>query len=121
MWKGMLAVFAGYVGMVVVVISTQAVIVKLFLPATNPHQLTTPYVAANLSCAFVGAVLAGCICSTLSPRPRTRYVAILAAVVLALSLVSAVTDQAHPSWYFVVIGLLGGTGAFLGHSVVSGS
>lgn len=119
MWKGAIAVLAGYAGMVGVVIATQLVIVRLFLADAKPHQLPASYVAANLSCAFVGALLAGGICSKLSPTPHTRYVAILAALVLALSLVSAVTDQEHPSWYFVVIGLLGGTGAVLGGYVVA--
>jgi hypothetical protein len=65
-----------------------------------PYRLTRACMAANPSCAFVAAVAAGVVCATLSPEPRTRYVRILAIVVLMLSLLSAVTDREHPSWYF---------------------
>ena len=121
MFKGALAVVAGYIGMVAIVLVTQPIIVRLFLPEAAPNRLTRRYLAANLSCAFVAAVVAGVLCAKLSPEPRTRYVRILAVLVLLLSLLSAVTDREHPSWYFGVIGVLAAAGVLIGRVVVDRS
>jgi peptidoglycan/LPS O-acetylase OafA/YrhL len=98
-------------------------------PRSLPHlattswngRLTRHYLATNLSCAFVAAVVAGILCAKLSPEPRTRYVLILAVIVLLLSLLSAVTDREHPSWYFAVIGVLAAAGILVGRVVVDRS
>ena len=121
MFKGALAVVAGYIGMVAIVLATQPIIVRLFLPEAAPNRVTRPYLAANLSCAFVAAVVAGALCARLSPAPRTRYVLILAVLVLLLSLLSAITDREHPSWYFAVIGVLAAAGILIGRVVVDRS
>jgi len=118
MFKGALAVATGYIGMVVIVLVTQPIIVRLFLPEAVPNRLNGSYLAANVSCAFVAAVVAGVVCVKLSPEPRTRYVRILAVLVLLLSLLSAATDREHPSWYFAVIGVLGSAGVLIGQAVV---
>jgi len=118
MFKGALAVATGYIGMVVIVLVTQPIIVRLFLPEAVPNRLNGSYLAANVSCAFVAAVVAGVVCVKLSPEPRTRYARILAVLVLLLSLLSAATDREHPSWYFAVIGVLGSAGVLIGQAVV---
>jgi hypothetical protein len=118
MVKGALAIVAGYVGMVAIVMATQPIIVRVFLPEAGPGRLTRSYLAANLSCAFVAAVVAGVVCAKLSPEPTARYVRILAVLVLLLSLLSAVTDHEHPFWYFGVIGVLAAVGILIGRVVV---
>jgi len=120
MVKGALAIVAGYVGMVAIVVATQPIIVRLFLPEAAPGRLTRSYLAANLSCAFVAAVVAGVVCVKLAPEPRARYVGVLAVLVLLLSLLSAVTDREHPFWYFGVIGVLAAAGILVGRVVVDG-
>ena len=121
MFRGVLAIVAGYVGMVAVVVATQPIIVRLFLPEAASHRLTRSYLTANFSCAFLAAVVAGIVCAKLSPEPRTRYVHILAVLVLLLSLFSAITDHEHPSWYFAVIGALAAAGIVIGRVVVDRS
>jgi len=107
--------------MVAIVVLTQPIIVRLFLPDATANRLTRSYLAANLSCAFIAAVVAGVLCTTLSPEPRTRYVRTLAVLVLVLSLVSAVTDREHPPWYFAVIGVLAAAGILIGRVAVDRS
>ncbi|MBI3402580.1 MAG: hypothetical protein HY048_14260 [Acidobacteria bacterium] len=118
MVKGALAIVAGYAGMVAIVVASQPIIVRLFLPEAAPGRLTRSYLAANLSCAFVAAVVAGVVCVKLAPEPSARYVRILAVLVLLLSLLSAVTDHDHPFWYFGVIGVLAAAGILVGRVVV---
>jgi hypothetical protein len=116
--RGALAIVAGYVGMVAIVVGTQPIIVRLFPPEAAPNRLTRSYLAANLSCAFAAAVVAGVICVKLAPEPSTRYVRILAVFVLLLSMLSAVTDRDHPFWYFGVIGVLAAAGILVGRVLV---
>lgn len=80
--------------------------------------LSSTYLAANLLVSLAAAVLGGWLTARLAPRVPMGHVLALAALLIAMSIVSATGDQAQPAgqpgWYPIGIAILGVLGVLAG-------
>jgi hypothetical protein len=106
--RGILAVIAGYIVLVGIVdaanYALQAVEPGWFLAGAPPTQA---YLAVNIAYSFVAALIAGYVTALVAKQPKLQSVYVLAAVSLAMAILSALTaDADQPRWYQIVRALL---------------
>jgi hypothetical protein len=118
--------------MVVIVVVTMFAAMAAFVPGglaamrqnmdAGAMAPTPRYMAINLASGFVAALIGGLITARIAPRSPNGHLAALAAVVLAMGVVSAFMPGAdrQPSWYKLVIPIMGVAGIAASALFVSG-
>lgn len=117
MVRSVVAVFAGFLTIVVLVLVSAPVIAKLLLPAAAARP-TRGYLLANLLTGFVFAAVGGWIAAHIAASGPQWHAVALAALVLALGVTTAAQGGAvragQPQWYGWVLPFVGAAGALLG-------
>lgn len=117
MVRSVVAVFAGFLAIVVLVLASAPVIAKLLLPATAARP-TGGYLVANLLTGFAFAGVGGWIAAHIAASGPHWHAVVLAALVLALGIMTAAQGGAaragQPPWYGWVLPFVGAAGALLG-------
>jgi hypothetical protein len=117
MIRSVLAVFAGFLAIVVLVLASAPVIAKLLLPATAARP-TRSYLVANLLTGFAFAGVGGWIAAHLAGSGPHWHAVALATLVLALGITTAAQGGAaragQPVWYGWLLPFVGAAGALLG-------
>lgn len=116
MVRSVVAVFAGFLTIVVLVLASAPVIAKL-LPGTAARP-TRGYLVANLLTGFVFAGVGGWIAAHIAASGPHWHAVALAALVLALGIMTAAQGGAaragQPVWYGWLLPFVGAGGAMLG-------
>lgn len=117
MFRSVVAVFAGFLAIVVLVLASAPVIAKLLPPATAERP-TRGYLLANLLTGFGFAGVGGWIAAHIAAVGPHWHAIALAALVLTLGIVTAAQGGAaragQPVWYGWVLPFVGAAGALLG-------
>lgn len=116
------AVLAGFVLATIIVVLTTMIAVALMLPPAGPGMMpepTGPYLAVNLSCALLAAILGGWLAARLARRAPLGHGMAVGTIMLVLGLAAAAmesdgTSGRQPGWYLYALPLLGWIGASLG-------
>ncbi len=94
MFRGILAVIAGYIVMVFIVFAGLTglwlALGESFAFKEGTKEVTTAWIAVDLPLAFVAAILGGLVTALVAPSPTRRPVKALAGLVLVLGLGMAV-------------------------------
>jgi hypothetical protein len=84
----------------------------------NPDTVVPQtYLAANLAVSLAGAALGGWLAARFAPSAPGTHAAVLAAIVVVMSLATAIGTGAapgQPAWYPWVIGVVGLAGVLAG-------
>lgn len=107
MLRSILAVLAGYAAMAAIVIVSTILAVRFILRrppsalrGVDPAALSGPYLAANIAASAVAALGAGWITGTIAGHDPLAHGLALAALMVALGLLSArQAGAAQPRWY----------------------
>lgn len=117
MFRSLLAVFAGFLAIVVLVLVSAPLIARLLLPPSAPRP-TPGYLTANLLTGFVFAAAGGWVAAHLAGSAPHWHAAALAALVLALGVTTAAQGGAvragQPQWYGWMLPFVGAAGALIG-------
>ena len=119
MLRSLVAVFAGFLAIVVLVLASAPLAARL-LPATALPAPRPPiaYLAVNLVSGFLCAGAGGWITGHLAASHPQWHAAGLAALVLALGVTTAAQGGAaragQPSWYVWTLPFVGAGGVLLG-------
>jgi len=114
--RSVIAVLAGYAAMAAVVVAL-TVIVKRISPAWAGSEATpnAPYAYTNLMYSFGAAMIGGYVAAVIGSHAPLAHACALAAVVLLLSIVSAVQiGDRQPRWYQLSLAIIGPLGAVIG-------
>jgi peptidoglycan/LPS O-acetylase OafA/YrhL len=121
MLRSIASVMAGYVIMAAIVVVGTIIAAASMIPGglAAAKKLETPpprkYLNANLALSFVAALAGGWVTAMKAPVQPVVHVLVLAALVLAMSFVSAKSQgKNQPSWYPLVMTVLGVAGVLLG-------
>jgi hypothetical protein len=116
MVRSVVAVFAGFLAIVVLVLASAPVIAKL-LPA-GASRPTRSYLLANLLTSFAFAGVGGWIAAHIAASGPHWHAVALAALVLVLGVMTAAQGGAaragQPVWYGWLLPFVGAAGALLG-------
>jgi peptidoglycan/LPS O-acetylase OafA/YrhL len=117
------SVVFGYAAMAIIVMLGTALAAGALYPGgfSAAKKLETPpppaYLYANLALSFVAALAGGWVCADRAPSQPMIHVAVLAALLLVMSVFSAKSFRGkQPSWYpktIAAIGVLGVVGGGL--------
>ena len=106
MLHSLLAVFAGFTAMALLVILSTALAATLLVPggmsatAANAGSLPRAYLIVNLGCSALAAFIGGAITASLAYEARLWHGAALAALMVAMSVLSARQAKGtQPRWY----------------------
>jgi len=101
MLRSILAVLAGYVVILAIVFGATYV-----LQAVKPEwyligvPLTSGYLATNIAFSLTAAFLGGSVTAMIASRARMKHVYVLAAVSVAMTVLSAMTaEEEQPRWF----------------------
>jgi hypothetical protein len=112
MFRAVLSVFAGYFSMAVLVIVAQTVVERAMGPI-DPDALPKAYLAVNLSCSVVFAVVGGWVAVAIARR--TLAATSLALLILVMGLASLLAFRgSQPGWYSALLPALAAAGAWAG-------
>jgi hypothetical protein len=124
MGRSILAVAAGYVGMILVVLAGTAIATIAFVPGglaaaarSTPVTLPASYLAANLAVSFGGAAAGAWIVCRLARSSKRGHVLAFLGLLAVMGIVSARAlppDSGQPAWYPWVIPVIGLAGAASG-------
>lgn len=119
MLKSLGSVVAGVVAMIVVIMVTTPIAAKMLIPggSMNATSVTRPYLVVNLFCGLAAAILGGWLAARLAGGNALGHAAAVAAIILAMGIATAFTSgtqPGQPSWYQLVVTLLGVAGALMG-------
>lgn len=121
MLASILSVITGYVVMAVIVMLGTVLAAGTLYPGgfSAAKKMETPpprgYLNANLALSFVAALAGGWACAYRAPSDPMIHVAVLAALLLAMSFFSAKSFTGkQPAWYPKAIGLIGVAGVLVG-------
>ena len=121
MLRTILAVFAGYVTMAVLVVIATTMAAKRMLGATDSNSAaglrpTPAYLAVNLTYSFLFAVAGGFVTSALAPSAHRPAIHGLLAFVALMSVISIfqTKNSPQPKWYGPVLLVLALAGVILG-------
>ena len=131
MLKSVLAIVAGWVLTVALVMLSMAVLAIIFyggfaVDIPEGETMSSSFVFANLATSFIAAMAGGYLTAHLAPRAGLIHAGILAAInlVLSIPMVLAGALDSQPSWYplaIAIIGVIGVVdGAFIWKFVGSG-
>ena len=117
------SVVLGYVVLALITIVGTSAAAALLLPRRPaapqpgmPPPLTTSYLAANLTLSTLAAVVGGYVTARMAPARPMVHVAVLALLIVALSILSSRSPMStgQPAWYKRILPLLGLVGAVVG-------
>lgn len=121
MLRTLLAVFAGYAVMAVLVVIATGVAAKRLLHAADLRSVeklspTPAYLAVNLAYSLLFAIVAGWVTAALDPKSPVTAIRWLAAFTVLMAVVSWMQgrESRRPNWYAPVLLLLGIVGVLLG-------
>jgi hypothetical protein len=132
MLKGVAAVAAGFIIMIVAVMAGSMAMMAAFVPGglaamktmrENPAVMpdrTPRYYVMNFAIALVAAILGAWVTSKVAgPAPRGQLIA-LCVVILAMGLISAFTPGSamQPNWYKLALPFIGVTGVAITAAIV---
>ncbi|MDQ6893021.1 MAG: hypothetical protein M3167_10120 [Acidobacteriota bacterium] len=105
MTRSILAVVAGFAAMSLLVVIATAVAIRLNPGGRGPVHAPTPtYLVVNLCYSALAAVLGGFLAALLAGRAPLVHAGVLAAVVVAMSLVSMKRYAGQqPMWYQITL------------------
>jgi hypothetical protein len=117
--RSILVVLGSFVAMALVVVVTTALSARALLgrgAPGAPPALTPGYLAANLTCSALAALLGGWLAAHFAASAPQTHVAALAVLMMSLSLASMRQSIAagQPRWYAVVLLVAMPLFAFLG-------
>jgi hypothetical protein len=117
--RSVLVVLGSFLAMAFVVIVTTALSARALLgrgAPGSPPSLTPGYLAANLTCSALAALLGGWLAAHYAPSAPQTHVAALAVLMISLGLASMRQSIAagQPRWYAMVLLLGMPLMAFLG-------
>lgn len=128
MLRGVAAVVAGFVTMTLIVMAGSIGLMAAFVPGGlramrgmhggQPAPTPTPtpqYYLLNLTMSLLAAMIGGWVTARVAGVPAGPYLAALAGIILVMGFVSASIEKAsqQPTWYKVVIPLVGVAGVAL--------
>lgn len=121
MLRSFLAILAGWVATVALVMLSTLALAQIMLGTIQPQvlegiALPQSYVIANLICGFIAAMVGGYLAAQLSPRSGLLHAGILAAINLAMAMpmVLGGAQAGQPEWYPLVIAFIGVVGTLDG-------
>ena len=121
MAASILSILGGYVAMAAIVMIGTAIAAATMLPGgiAGARKIQGPpprdYLIANLGASLVAALLGGWVTARLAPHNPILHAAVLAAFLLAMSVLSARSQAGkQPRWYPITIALIGVAGVMLG-------
>lgn len=116
MARSILAVFAGLLLIMLLIIIATSIAVRVFIGSLAPEtafQLPTSYIVTNLICSVLITALGGYVTATIAERYQLLHAGILAGLLFIFSLAAyaqnANQQQAghQPRWYAITLVLLG--------------
>ncbi|MDB6093628.1 MAG: hypothetical protein JWM32_1190 [Verrucomicrobia bacterium] len=121
MLRIILAIFAGYIAMAVLVIVATAVAAKRMLHAPDVRTAmkltpTPAYLVVNLTCSALAAIVGGFVSAAVAEGSAFTAIRGLAAVMAIMGIISAVGSKGspRPKWYAPVLMILGIAGVLGG-------
>ncbi len=121
MWLSIGSIVSGYIVMALIVMigtiaATAAMIPGGFGMMKNPVvPAPRQYLIANLAVSFVAALVGGWLTARMAPNAPMMHSAILGALLLVMSVVSARTQRTgQPSWYPMTLAAIGVVGVLIG-------
>lgn len=119
MFKSTLVVLAGFGTMTVLTLILFAALARLAPSQFAPEPPAAPgtgWILAILLGGLLAAIAGGWLTGRLAPAPMWGHVAGLAAVVLAMGVLTMIFENDHPGpmWYRLALPVVGTGGVFLG-------
>jgi hypothetical protein len=115
--RSLAAVVAGFLVLVVLILGSTPILVRILLPEPGQRP-SAAYLIANLLTGFAFAGVGGWVAAHLAPRAPVVHGGVMAAIVLAVGVLTAAQGGAarsgQPPWYAWALPFVGAAGVMIG-------